>query len=136
MKAKAKELEEEVQRQEMKMLQQKVEDQKQSYEMNHQKLMEKMEEERKQLKEEYERMTQSKLKVALLSQQWFVVIRQLGINKYADFQNRKAMDLEQVRILQVLFFFYFVTSSPLHVILIRLEYIYLNGVHFKVSGIL
>ncbi|XP_032083493.1 guanylate-binding protein 1-like [Thamnophis elegans] len=62
MNAKALELEQEVQRQEMKMLQQKFEDQKRSYEMNHQKLMEKMEEERKQMKEEYEKMMQSKLR--------------------------------------------------------------------------
>lgn len=69
------------------MSQQKLEDQKQRLEMNFQKLKEKMEKEREQMKAEYEKMTESKLKVALFSWQWFVVIKQSGINKYADFQN-------------------------------------------------
>ncbi|XP_032083492.1 uncharacterized protein LOC116515507 [Thamnophis elegans] len=56
MKAKAKELEDEVLRQEIKMLQQIMEDQKRSYEMNLQKIMEKMEEEMKKMKKEYEKM--------------------------------------------------------------------------------
>ncbi|XP_032083395.1 guanylate-binding protein 1-like [Thamnophis elegans] len=62
MKAKAKDLEDEVQRQKMKMHQQKEEGQKQSYMMNCQKLIEKMEKEWKQMKKGYERMIQSKLK--------------------------------------------------------------------------
>ncbi|XP_013923177.1 PREDICTED: interferon-induced guanylate-binding protein 1-like [Thamnophis sirtalis] len=62
MKAKAKELEGEIQKQNEEMLKQKLESEKESYEMNLQKLKEKLEEERKQILEEQEKMIQSKLK--------------------------------------------------------------------------
>ncbi|XP_013931069.1 PREDICTED: interferon-induced guanylate-binding protein 1-like, partial [Thamnophis sirtalis] len=62
---KTKELEDEVPKQKQEMWQQKFEDQKQSYEMTLQKLMEKLEEERKQILEEQEKMIQRTLKEEL-----------------------------------------------------------------------
>ncbi|KAM3829459.1 LOW QUALITY PROTEIN: guanylate-binding protein 2-like [Vipera latastei] len=62
MKAKASELEQEVQKQEMEMLKEKLEDEKQSHEMNLQKLKEKMVEERNQIREENKKMIENKLK--------------------------------------------------------------------------
>ncbi|XP_070812743.1 guanylate-binding protein 1-like [Pituophis catenifer annectens] len=62
MKAKAKDIEQELQKQGTEMSQQKLEDQKQRLEMNFQKLKEKMEKEREQMKAEIEKMSKSKFK--------------------------------------------------------------------------
>ncbi|XP_063168613.1 guanylate-binding protein 1-like [Candoia aspera] len=61
-KTKAAELEQEVQKQQIAMLEQKLEDQRQSYDMNLQELKEKMDNERRNLLEEQEKMISSKLR--------------------------------------------------------------------------
>ncbi|KAG8143466.1 hypothetical protein E2320_000696 [Naja naja] len=88
MKAKAKELEKEAQKREKEMLKQKLEDHRQSHDMNLQKLKEKMVEEKKQMLEEYEKMIKSKLREekALLEE---------GFEKEASQLNEKIEELRK-----------------------------------------
>ncbi|XP_032083397.1 guanylate-binding protein 1-like [Thamnophis elegans] len=88
MKAKAKELEKEVQKRDKEMLKQKLEDHRQSQDMNLQKLKEKMVEEKQQMLEEYEKMIESKLREqkALLEE---------GFEKEASQLNEKIEELRK-----------------------------------------